>query len=516
MTEPAWSSRIGTSSKTLFRAVVSAAARAIVSFIVPFLLTPYMLRHMTMSEFGTWAGLASLLAIGILADAGLRTEVTRRVADGIGRSDIVSAARAATEGVVLLFALAMGALGLGIVAAGEVARLVFPGLDKTERQQVTLYIMIVSAVVAALLVTGGLFATLAGLQRQDYENYGTIAGVLTAGLVTVVATRSVSGIAAYVAGAVATVVVLSGFAVVGLYRTGLLRHLRPQFRDVIAAPSYMSLSLFVLVSQIGSVIDVQLDKILLSRYVGTSAAGQYQVGSSLPIQLRIFLLLPLGTLLAGLAELRHSQPEAGHRLFILSGRATMAVSGLVYVGLGSLAGPFIHLWLGRDYPQAQLAALGISIAAFIGVSSAPLYYLCISREWHGVVALSAAINSALNLGVSWLLTMRIGFTGALIGSVVGNAVASAVLYLIVRARYERRLPLGDFVKTVAAMVATSIVVGATYLAHRQPTILGLAAQMVLAILVYTAVTLATRLMKLSQFPVIWQVIRLAGREPRRN
>src|SRR5205814_822200 len=98
------SREVGTSRRTFARTMGSGLLKALVLPATSFIVLPLVLDDLGKTSYGIWATLASLLAVGGLVDAGVRTEIVRRVADAHGSGDLPAGIRSARQGVTILAA----------------------------------------------------------------------------------------------------------------------------------------------------------------------------------------------------------------------------------------------------------------------------------------------------------------------------------------------------------------------------------------------------------------------------
>ena len=96
----------GTNRRTITRTIGSASLMTVVQYAVSLVVAPVVLGQAGVSTFGVWATIASVLAVGALADAGLRLEIGRRVADALGDDDDDAMRHAVHHGTTLLAVIA--------------------------------------------------------------------------------------------------------------------------------------------------------------------------------------------------------------------------------------------------------------------------------------------------------------------------------------------------------------------------------------------------------------------------
>ena len=92
----------GTSRLTIAKTLRSSGLATFVQYASNFVLAPVVFAIDGAATFGAWATVSSILAVGALADAGLRLEISRRVAEAAGDGDSERMRRAVHEGTSLL------------------------------------------------------------------------------------------------------------------------------------------------------------------------------------------------------------------------------------------------------------------------------------------------------------------------------------------------------------------------------------------------------------------------------
>jgi O-antigen/teichoic acid export membrane protein len=426
---------VGTSRRTFRRTLGSGVARALVVPATSFVVLPLVLDDLGTEAYGVWATMSSLLAVGGLVDAGVRTEIVRRVADSYGSGDRAAGVRAARQGATILAVSASLLAAVVALFSWPIVDFVFPDLSLALRDDTHGVLVGLAVVLAVSIVNGGLFSIAAGLQRGDFENVGAVVAAVTGALVTVVSVDALDlGLWGMFWGAAANVLVMV------LGQTVATRTLTPALRlpftrvGTAVVRSYFAVSALLFLSQVGDVVDFQYDKIVLSRYVGPEAAGQYQLGTMLSLNLRLLALLPMTLLLAGTAELWRTAPAKAGRLLEVVTAFVYGVGGLLMTGVIVLAPAFMELWLGTGYEDAARAAQLLAVAMVLNLVAAPWSGLAIGRRWVGIPAAAAIGNMVTNAVLSFVLVTHIGFDGALYGSIAGNAVGLVVFYVVLRWR----------------------------------------------------------------------------------
>lgn len=431
----------GTSRGNLVRAFRSSAVGAAVSYGVNLAVVPLVLHRVGPEVYGAWATMASILAVGALADAGIRTEIIRRVGAAQGEGDEEALVRSVHQGLTLLVALAGAITVVGALGAPAIRAFAFPrGVPGYANPEIDLLIRATVTVLAASLVANGYFGVLRGVQRGDVETIGLMLSVPASAVVTVAGVAAGWGLWALFLGSVTALVVTVVWNEAGTRRLvpGLSLRLVPLTATVVKG--YLALSGLALLSQVGDVVDSQWDKVVLSRYVGSAAVTSFQIGTNLVLQGKALALLPLVPLLVAIAELRRRDRDRMEVLFDLMARAGMVLGAVVLSAIFVFAPAFVRLWLGSgpSAAGAGIAARLFTVAVALNLVGAPLAMRAFGEGWHALCAASSVLNMMVNGAASLGLTMAIGFNGALYGSIAGNLTGIVLFFVLVRRRMGER------------------------------------------------------------------------------
>lgn len=427
----------GTTRRALRSSVQASALTAVLGVPISLVVLPLVLRGVGLRDFGTWATLSTVLALAQLSEVGVGTEVTRRIAAAAGRGNEEELQKAIREGTTLLTILGVVVACVGVVAAAPIVSLVFPDLGAQERTQVVLVLIGLLLQLCVGLALAGYFAVLSALQRSDFNSYIGLAGRLASLPALVVLIHFGFGLwSLFLSNLFASVLVWVG-------QFWAVRHVRPDLRYQLERPRpkalmpYFGMSFVAVAANFSNLFDYQFDKLLLTHYRGSEAAGIYQIGTTLSLVARGLALAPIAVLFAATAELHETNPFRLERLERLGTQGTYALGAVLLLGAAAFAPSFIPLWLGAGYDQAVVATQLLSIALLGTLWSAPWYFYALGRGWLKEMAWSALGNALVNATTSFVLIREFGLKGALIGSIAGNAAGLGACYLLLRRR-ERR------------------------------------------------------------------------------
>ncbi len=451
----------------------SSFAATFVSAVVGFVILPRVLRGIGVRNYGEWATLAAILAVGQLGQSGVSTEIARRVASARGDRDDTAMALAVRQGVTVLAGVAFVLELAALATARPVVDLVFRSVNSGGRGQLTLLVIGVVSLFAIGLVGNGFFAVLTGLQRSDFGIWSGVASIVAAAIATLAGIAGGLGLwALFLADCVQLAVSWVG-PLIGVRRLaphvrfGLVRMSRSAVLGFLAMPAML------VVAQASDVFDSQVDKLVLTHSVGPRSSAMFQIGVNLVQLVRGLALVPLSVMLAGTAELHRSNPRRLRRLELLASASTQAIAAVSAGGLVLFADPFVARWLGPGYSNAALAVRVLALAALLNMWSAPWSYYAIGRRRYHYVLIGAGVTLVVNAIATIVLTTHIGLSGALIGSVAGSGAGMAAARVVLL-RWERGAWLTPALRctAVVAVIVLPFVLAGVHVPATWPAMIG--------------------------------------------
>lgn len=452
----------GTSPRTIVRSIGGGGAEYVVTRALAFVSVPVLLDRLGPTAYGVWVAVTALFALGSVADVGVRTEATRRVAACWGDGDRQAAARAAREGATILLLIGAAVMGAGTLLAPAVVHVVFPRpVRGVSVPQVVTLVRVVAVLVGVNLVGDGFFSVLRGVQRTDLESLCRAVGDGAGSLVAIAWVLQGGGLKAMpVALAVQLVIDYGG-------RWLAQRRVVPEARPVPVRPGavrpwLLAGGLLVLV-QVSDIVDTQWDKLVLAHYVSSAASAAYAIGTTVAGQAKLLVVVVLTPLVAAAAELHRTRPGELRAVYDRLGSTALALAGVALGGVLMCGPALVHLWLGhRSIADAGRAAQLSAIALWLNLAAAPLAMLLVGSGRPRLPAVSAGANVVVNGVMSVVLTKAVGFDGALYGSIAGNAVGMVVLFAAACKQGLLRLPpvWVAAATTLVAVAGWSIAAGA--------------------------------------------------------
>jgi O-antigen/teichoic acid export membrane protein len=398
---------------------------------------PLALHYLGNEQFGVFATLVATIAILGFADLGLGNGLVNAVADANGRDDFLTARRSISTAFVLLTALAVALAGGFAVLYTHVD---WAGLLNVSAPAAASEAgPAVAVLVACMLVNlplGIVQRVQTGLQEGFRANaWNGLGAPVGLGLMAIAISFHLG--LAWLVAATAGGLVLASAANFTIFFLRQRPDLRPVVRyfDPVVAERLLGAGVAFFVLQLGVVVTFQTDAIVLARILGPEAVTTYSV----PLRLFLFVPLALSLVLAPLwpaygEALARGDHEWVRQTLMRSLRLAVLASIVASATLGLAAPTLIHVWVGHAVsPGRSLVLAFTTFAVIISVSNALSMFLNGSH----VIRLQAVLTGVMivaNLGLSIVLTRRVGISGV----VWGTVIAQATCFLIPATAIVRR------------------------------------------------------------------------------
>ena len=402
--------------------------------VVPFFLTPFVVRHLGPLAYGVWILAVSTVAYLNLLDLGLRSAIVRFVSKNTTAGKIIEAQKAI--GAALWFRLGMATM----VALVSIALAVlFPHLFKVPHDlqhagQIT--VLLCALGVAISLVSGVFGGVLSGISRFDVLSSISVSQTLARAVGVILILRSGHGLVtlAYWELAIGSAGSLATWgAAVKIYPPCRVRIGKPDIATLRMIWSY-SFKTFIII--IAMQIVFYTDNIVVGAFLSVGAVTLYSIAGSLAMyssQVSTAMgatFIPMASGMDAAGQTKNLQ-----RLLL---RGTQAALGLMLpIGITLLlrGKTFIGLWMGPQYSETSGTILQILlISQFFTIANVTAGQIAYGVDKHKSVAAWAAIEATFNLSLSLVLVKTIG----LYGVAWGTSISMAIIHLIFWPRFVRR------------------------------------------------------------------------------
>ena len=387
-----------------------------VNMVVPFFLTPFVVRHLGAVGYGVWILAVSTVAYLNLLDLGLRSAVVRFVSKAQAKGDMTEAGKAIHAALWFRLVIASGVAVISLALAAAVPHFFkIPG-DLMRAAQITTLLCALG--VAVTLVAGVFGAVLAAINRFDLLSYITMGQTLTRASGVLLLLRGGRGLVSLASW---ELIVLT-IAAVATTTVALVKfphgRVRPGRPDMGVLRMIWSYSFTTFVFMVAVQIITGTDNLVVGAFLSVSVVTFYAIGGSLTN----YACQVSGALSATFTPMASNVEASGkfeglQRMLIRGTQATLGLALPISAALFFRGGTFIRLWMGPQYEVVSEHIVRIlMIAMYLGVANGTAGSIMMATEKHKPMARWAVYEAVLNLGLSIVLVKRIGLYGVAWGT----------------------------------------------------------------------------------------------------
>ena len=408
--------------------VLSNWLALVVTTVVAFFLSPFVVHHLGNLAYGVWVIIGSLVSYMGLLDLGLRGAVTRFVSKGTAQEDHEQSSQAVSGALWIRLWISLAIVGAGILLSIALHHLfvIPPELQRAARVAV----LVTAATVGINLWCGVFGGVLVALQRYDLTSSVSIVQTCVRAVVIVLLLRSGHGILALAIWDLCTSVAANAVLIVLCFR--VYPHLRIVFTrpDRETIHKLWNYSLYAFLINVAVQVVYYTDNLVVGVFLTPAAVTFYAIGGLLIGYSRTIVssMTTTFTPLASMYEAKGNY-ESLRRLLIHGTRAALIVSLPILVALFFRGHTFIRLWMGEQYAQIsgtvmQILLLSVAFSSATTTAGGVVY----AMEKHKRIAFWAMGEAVVNLGLSIILVRRIGIYGVAWGTTIPSVLIEILLW----------------------------------------------------------------------------------------
>lgn len=200
------------------------------------------------------------------------------------------------------------------------------------------------------------------------------------------------------------------------------------FKSLLVYTSFIAINLIV------DQINLNIDKLLLTRYKGTAAVAIYSVGFALETYYQMFSTAISGVFTPRIHLIYNNTElalEDKHRqmseLFTKVGRIQFAILALIASGLVFFGQSFIGFWAGEGYEESYYVALLLIIPITIPLIQNLGIEIQRAENKHQFRSIVYLIMAVINLVLSIFLCQKYGAVGSAMGTAISFIVANGII-----------------------------------------------------------------------------------------
>lgn len=411
--------------------------------LVALVLTPYIIGHIGIERYGIWAIIGVITGYFGLLDFGIGTSFVKYISEFYTKKDYEKINQVVNTGFIFysIFAAIIITLAFFIINP-LLAFFKIPSHLYNEALFVFLLGIILFAISNAL---SAFRAVQGGLQRMDISNKVAIAISIPMIIGTIYFLEKGYGLPglmvnnAIILGISSIANIIIAFKILPELSFSPFLFRKEIFKKLFSFGYKLQISRFA------NLVSFQTDKLLITYFLGIGLVAFYQLGSSILQKARQIPLLLISALIPAVSEIEaRKRKEALVKLYLRGSKYLIFVSTPLLFFVITNASLIMLTWMGEGYEKAslviQILAIGYFAATVTGVASS-IAAGTARTDFEMKFGIFLAI---LNLLLSIILIIKIGFIGAVLGTTISLTVAS--LFFMKMFHKYLYTPLNDFIR----------------------------------------------------------------------
>lgn len=391
--------------------------------LVTLFLTPYIISRIGIEKFGIWAIVGVVTGYFGLLDFGIGTSFIKYISEYYAKKDYARINQVVNTGFIFYSVFATAII---ILAFFSMDFLLVAFKIPSYLYDEAFFVFFLGTILFCLSNVLVVFKSMqGGLQRMDITNKVAIALSLPLVLGTIFFLEHGYGLRGLMVNS-AIIILLKGAT-----NTIIAYRILPQLKfglslfDKDIFKRLFSFGYKLQISHFANLVSFQTDKLLITYFLGVGLVTFYQLGSLILQKVRRIPLLLISALIPAVSELDAREGKGPLiELFLRGSKYLIMISTPLLFFIVINASLIMLAWMGPGYEKATLTirilALGYFAATVTGVASSITAGVARTE----LDMKFGILMAVLNLCLSIILIIKIGFIGAVLGTTVSLTVSS--------------------------------------------------------------------------------------------
>lgn len=184
----------------------------------------------------------------------------------------------------------------------------------------------------------------------------------------------------------------------------------------------------LIVSKINTLVNENIDVIILSKFVGLGVVVTYTAYNQIVNMIKLMVQRLNSALLPSIGNLLVSEKNKAKKTFIELNSILFYIGNILFVPLYYMLTPFIKLWYGAEYGETKIVCLLFVLTLYINIVKISLEsYIKAAGEFKSVKN-AAIYQSIINVVLSLLLVKKYKIAGVLIATVFSFITGNFIHY----------------------------------------------------------------------------------------
>jgi len=465
-----------TESKQLKIGTILSYSQMLLGIIIGLAYTPVMIRLLGQSEYGLYNTVSSVISMLSILSLGFNSSYVRYFAKYKKAEDSESIYK--LNGLFLIIFIVIGAIALACgLFLTENLNLVFKDGLTSEEYGVARILMLLLTINLSISFPMSVFSNIISAHERFVflKALGTLKTVVSP-LVTLPLLLAGYKSVAMVSVTVSIAVITDVIYVIYVFFVLKQKFIFHSFEKGLVKSLFIFTS-FIAINLIVDQINLNIDKILLTRFKGTAVVAIYAVGYNLEAYYQMFSTSISGIFTPRIHLIYATETDEQERnnrlteLFIKVGRIQFCILALIASGLVFFGKPFIRFWAGDGYDESYYVALLLVLPITIPLIQNVGIEIQRAANKHKFRSLVYLVMAILNLILTIFLCQEYGAVGAAVGTAISLVLANG---LIMNIYYQTRLGINviKFWKNIGRMslgIIIPLIIGSVLMVYVEVT-----------------------------------------------
>jgi len=396
------------------------------AILVVLFLTPYIIGHIGIERYGIWAVVGIVTGYFGLLDFGIGTSFIKYISEFYTRRDYEKINQVINTGFAFysMFALFFIALAFFIINP----LLNFFNIPEKLYNEAS-FVFLLGFILFCISQAINSFTSIqGGLQRMDITNKVSIAISIPLVIGTIYFLERGYGLPGLMINNAIVLLISSIINIAIAFKLLPELEFNPLLFNKDMFKKLFGFGYKIQISRIANLIHFHLDKVLLAHFLNIGLVTFYTVAAQLAFKVREVPSLLVSAIFPAASELQaRANKDSLYKLYFRSMKYVFLIALPISLLAILLAKPFIALWLGEGYEKSALTLQVLVIGYFLNVMAVPAFFILsgIGKPQYGMRA--SILAAVLNLILSILLVIKIGYFGVVIGAAISMVVGAVYL-----------------------------------------------------------------------------------------
>ena len=400
-------------------------------------ITPFIISHVGREGFGIWALVGVISSYAQLSDFGITDSLIKFMAEYKAKNDVLQLNRLINTAFMMYVAIS--------VVFGFILKLALPFIISTVLsipQELTAkanYIFTIAIALFFINMTMGVFGSLIiGFQRMGFSNLISLISTVIMACGTFIILGNGYGLE----GLIHNNIIITMFVIVS--NLFIAWRLFPQMRfnpfkyfsgDTLKL--IFGFSWKVQLSSLSNLLVYQVDRVLLSHFLGLVAVSNYEIANRIATQAKGFIASVFTPMTPAASSLQATQGLDKVRGLYNRSMKYMAIAAIPFsLLIVALAHPFMLTWMGEGYTISAYTLQLLMLSYMVNLLPGPGNFILNGMNKPEIPMQTSIFAGVMNLILCFVLVQTLGYYGIIAGIFSSIAVSGVLFVLLVHKNIE--------------------------------------------------------------------------------